>query len=337
MTAISSSIPTMQPDGIPGAGPAGERRRRRVRAGRPRQAHVHGRQGSGPCTGARLAARDGARRARPHRRSLDGRDPQDLPRRPQARLLLLARIPDRAPAVRRARQPRPHRHGARGAARIRRGPRPAAQARAGRGARQRRPRPPRGVLHGKHGHAGDTGPRLRHPLRPRHLPAGVEGRLAARAARGLAVRRQPVGVRAARGHLHDRLRRQDRQHRERGRRDALRLGARGERQCDGLRHAARRLARAPRQYAAALVGAGDGPAAARGLQPRRSRRRAGRPRAAGGDLAGALPERRNGRRPRVAAAAGVLFRLGVAAGSAPPAQGAARRARRRSPTTCRSS
>ena len=110
-------------------------------------------------------------------------------------------------------------------------------------------------------------------------------------------------------------------------RDALRLAAGRERQCDRLRHAARRLARPPRQYAAAVVGAGDGPAAPRGLQSRRPRRRAGRPRAAGGDLARALPERRNGCRPRAAAAAGVLLRLGVAAGPAAPAQGAARRAR----------
>ncbi len=43
--------------------------------------------------------------------------------------------------------------------------------------------------------------RLRHPLRPRHLPAGAEGRLAARASRGLAVLRQPVGVRAPGGQL----------------------------------------------------------------------------------------------------------------------------------------
>ncbi len=41
--------------------------------------------------------------------------------------------------------------------------------------------------------------RLRHPLRPRHLPAGRERRLAARAARGLAVGRQSLGIRAARG------------------------------------------------------------------------------------------------------------------------------------------
>ena len=76
----------------------------------------------------------------------------DLPRRPQARLLLLARIPDRPPAVRRARtsgctESRARRCGAR------RRLRPAARARARRGARQRRARPARRVLHGEHGDA----------------------------------------------------------------------------------------------------------------------------------------------------------------------------------------
>ena len=68
-------------------------------------------------------------------------------------------------------------------------------------------------------------------------------------------------------------------------------------------------------------------AAARRLQPRRSRRRARRPRAPRSDFARALPERRHGGRTRAAAAAGVLLRLGVAAGSPAPAQAAARRAR----------
>ena len=77
---------------------------------------------------------------------------------------------------------------ARGAARSRRRPRPAARARAGRRARQRRPRPARRLLHGKHGDARHSRPRLRHPLRPRHLPPGDPRRLAGRTARGLAVR-----------------------------------------------------------------------------------------------------------------------------------------------------
>ena len=58
---------------------------------------------------------------------------------------------------------------------------------------------------------GDPGPRLRHPLRPRHLPPGAAGRLAARIARGLALLRQSVGVRASGGRVHDRLRRHRRE------------------------------------------------------------------------------------------------------------------------------
>ena len=181
-------------------------------------------------------------------------------------------------------------------------------------------------------------PRLRHPLRPRHLPPGAEGRLAARAARGLAVVGQPVGVRAAGGHLHDRLRRHRRQPsraRTATTRSVWEPG--GERQRGGLRHADRRLARPARQHAAAVVGAGVGPAAARGLQPRRSRRRARRPRAARSDLARALPQRRDAGRARAAAAAGVS--------SSPPRRcrtscAGTRRSTassRRSPTTSRSS
>ena len=44
----------------------------------------------------------------------------------------------------------------------------------------------------------DSGARLRHPLRVRHLPAGDRRRLAGRAHRQVAALRQPVGDRAAR-------------------------------------------------------------------------------------------------------------------------------------------
>ena len=77
-----------------------------------------------PCAGARLVRRHGAGGARPDRRPLDGRDAPDLPRRPQARLLLLARVPDRPAARRRAGQPGHGGDGARGAARPRRRLRP---------------------------------------------------------------------------------------------------------------------------------------------------------------------------------------------------------------------
>ena len=71
-------------------------RRRRVPAIGAGQADRHGRQGPGARAGARLVRRDGARRSRPGRRPLDGGHAPDLPRRPQAGLLLLARVPDRA-------------------------------------------------------------------------------------------------------------------------------------------------------------------------------------------------------------------------------------------------
>ena len=61
----------------------------------------------------------------------------------------------------------------------RRRSRRAAPDRARRGARQWRPRPARRLLHGQHGDAVDRRARLRHSLRPRPVPAGHPGRLAA--------------------------------------------------------------------------------------------------------------------------------------------------------------
>ena len=81
-----------------------------------------------------------------------------------------------------------------------------------------------------------------------------------------------------------------------------------------LRHAGRRLARTLRQHAAALVGAGRRPAAARRVQSRRPCRRAGGAGARQRHLAGALSERRDAGGPGTAAAAGVFLHLGVAAG-----------------------
>ena len=86
-----------------------------------------------------------------------------------------------------------------------------------------------------------------------------------------------------------------------------------------------RAGAAPRQHAAAVVGARRRPAVARRLQPRRPRRRAGGPRAPGGDLARAVSERRDRRRAGPAPAPGILLRVGVAAGPRAPAPCAARR------------
>jgi glucan phosphorylase len=103
------------------------------------------------------------------------------------------------------------------------------------------------------------------------------------------------------------------------------VAPRGDGQCSGIRHADPGLARCARQHAAAVVGTRRRPAVARRFQSRRPRRRARRARAARGDLARALPERRNPRGRGLAAAPGIFLRLGVAAGSAAPAPGAARR------------
>jgi hypothetical protein len=73
-----------------------------------------------------------------------------------------------------------------GARRARRRLRAHPAARAGSRPRQRRPRATRRVLHGEHGRAVDSGARLRHSVRPRHLPAGRARRLAAGDAGGVA-------------------------------------------------------------------------------------------------------------------------------------------------------
>ena len=232
------------------------------------------------------------------RRPLDGRDAQDLPRRPQARLLLLARIPDRPPAVRRARQSRPHRRSrarrcatsastSTGCASSSPTPRSATAASAG------SPRASWKAWRRSAIPAHGYGIRYDHGIFRQVLKDGWQHR----AARGLAVVRQSVGVRAAGGRLHDRLRR----HRRRRRDDE-----------DGTPRYVWHPAETVNAVAYDTPIAGwrgrhvntlrlwsaraDRPVCARRLQPRRPRRRARRPRAPRGDLARALPERRD-RRP----------------------------------------
>ena len=171
-------------------------------------------------------------------------DPRRLSDRLQAGLLPVGRVPDRPAPPRRHVQSRPGRADHRGAAGPWRLLRRDRGARARRRPRQWRPRPSRRLLHGKHGDGRHPRLRLWHPLCPRPLPPGDPGRQADRAARGLAIGRQPLGVRAARGGLRDRLRRQRRERRHAGRHGAPALAAAGEGLCRRLRHPDRRLARA---------------------------------------------------------------------------------------------
>ena len=79
-------------------------------------------------------------------------------------------------------------------------PRRPGRARARRGPGQRRPGAPRRVLPRLDGDAGPARLRLRHPLRVRHLRAGIRNGAPGRARRRVAALRQPVGDRPARVH-----------------------------------------------------------------------------------------------------------------------------------------
>ena len=92
---------------------------------------------------------------------------------------------------------------------------------------------------------------------------------------GLAVIRQPVGVRAARHQLPDRLRRHGRGSRRPTARCAQIWHPGRDGRGGGLRHARGRLARPACEHAAAVVGARARSAAAGCVQPRRLCRRAG--------------------------------------------------------------
>ena len=245
----------------------------------------------------------------------------------QARLLPLARVPDRTAAVRRAVQPRSDVDGARGARRARRRSRPAAHGsnptrrsataawaaspratwKAWRRSRSRRTATASATITASSGRC-------------------MQGRLAARDARGLARRSATRGsssgprsstrsASAARSRTSTHARRQRR----------ATSGARPNRSPPSPT-----TRRSPAGAAGTSTRCGCGrraprPAVARRFQSRRPRRRAGRPRAAGGDFARALSERRHAGGRGLAPAPGVLLRVGVAAGPGAPAQEAARR------------
>ena len=203
----------------------------------------------------------------------------DLCRRPQARLLPVARIPDRPAAVRRAEQSRPAEPMRAALAELGVDLDASARRRAGRGARQWRPRPARGLLHGEHGDAWRSPPTATASATITACSARSSTTAGSRNIRRTGCRfgnpwefeRPEVAYDIGFGGSSKIARRS-------GRRDApLSLAPRRDRRGGRLRHAGRRLARPAREHAAAVVGARRRSAAARRLQPRRPCRRAGRP------------------------------------------------------------
>ena len=313
--------------------------RRRLQADDPRQADLCGRQGPEQRARPRLVRGHGARRARPHRRPLDGHDPRHLPGAAEARLLLLARVPDRPAAARRAQQSRTDRDGARGARRARRrsralcaasSPTPRSATAASGGSPPASWKAWRRLAIPAYGY----GIRYDHGLFRQVITDGWQHEIAG----GLARRRQSVGVRAPGGRLPGRLRRHGRADVGAGRRAARTSGIRPRRSLAvaydtpvvgwrGRHVNTLRLwsARAADPLQLDAFNLGDHVGA---LADQRARR---------GDLARALSERRDAGRPGAAPAAGVLLRLRLAAGPRAPARRSSTATCARCPTTPRSS
>ena len=213
------------------------------------------------------------RRARPHRRALDLDAGGVREAEHEARVLHVARVPDRAP-------PRQQRHQPQGRPALPRRPqglrhqleRPA-RLRVGRGPRQRRPRAPRGVLRRLDVDAEPRGHGLRAPVRLRHLPAEDRQRLPGRGARQLAQGRLSVGDEAPRVHAARPFRRTRRVPQQR-QEPAVGVGAGRDRRGRAVRPADRRLPRRG-QHAAPVEREGGRRVRPRGLQQgllRRGRR-----------------------------------------------------------------
>ena len=132
-------------------------------------------------------------RARPHAGQPRGLDPDVARPRAEGDVLPVGRVPDGAAAGQQPAQPRDRGRRPRGAGLAGPGLRRGAGVRAGAGARQRRARQARRVLPRLAGHPRAPGDRLRHPLRVRHLRAGVPRRLAGREDRQLARRTETLG------------------------------------------------------------------------------------------------------------------------------------------------
>ena len=256
-----------------------------------------------------------ARRARPRHRPLERDDAPHVPRRPQARLLLFARVPDRPHAVRRAVEPRPGRDRARGAGRARRRFRPPARRsspipRSATAASAGSPRASWKAWRRCRIPAHGYGIRYDHGIFRQVLTDGWQHEMpeewlsygnpweferpevTCTVGFGGTVEEASTAAGGTRAVWHPAETV-----------DAVAFdtpipGWRG-RHVNTLRLWSARAA---------------DPLLARRLQPRRPCRRAGRARAARGDFARALSERRDRRRPGPAPAPGILLRLGVAAG-----------------------
>ena len=284
-----------------------------------RQPRVRPRARTEACHPPRSLCRPRPHGARPRPRPRGG----DRPDAGRAALpdggLPLRRVPARAAPHEQPPQPRQRRTDAPGARRARLGPRRAGRRGGGARPRQRRPRAARVVLHGLDGVSGRPGPRIRHPLRVRHLRPDDQGRLAGRNHRQVAPERQSVGDPAARGRLRGDVRRAHREVERRRRAVPRALGAARRGEGRRLRHAHPRLPRAHLQHAAPLEGRGGGVVRLRGVQPRRLLPRRGRQGGFGEHHEGALPERRDRAGEDPAAAAAVLLRELFTAGHDPPA------------------
>ena len=154
---------------------------------------IHARQALCRCHRFRQPRQPQPRHPRPGG-GADGRDAADVFRgRREAGLLPLDGISDGPAVIEQRHLARSAAGGGTSAQQAGSGLRAALQLRAGRRARQRRLGPAGGVFPRLPRHARIPGLRLRHPLRARHVPAGVRQRLANGTAGRLAQVRQPVG------------------------------------------------------------------------------------------------------------------------------------------------
>ena len=192
--------------------------------------------------------------------------------------------------------------------------RPAGRAGGRAGVGQWRPRPAGRLLPRFPGDAGDSGDRLRHPLRVRHLRSADCRRMAGRSVRQVAGAGQSLGDRAARARVFGGIGRQYRGLARRGGPAPGPLDPGAGRSRDTVRYADRRLSRVDGERAAAVEGRGDRLLRLLRLQRRRllPRRRAeGR---LGKPHQDPLSQRRGARGEAAPARAAVLLRVLFAPG-----------------------